>query len=328
MLALVSLVALFSAATRAAAVLDTHVHLTNISLLNYSLWGNASAGVCPCAPPCLCDWTTRDYQAASLALPVHKVVFVEVDVVPSEWLAEAEWVQSISTQAGSLVGAIVAQPPPGFGVPGAPQSRLMADLDRLARLPLARGVRGAGANWSDPATVDTLIAHTALLAERQLSFDIIHAVHLPGAADGILRVAAAVPTAIFILDHVGSPPVLGSAADMAAWSAAMARLGAQPNIYCKIGGILQAYKSTEIVPTPAVVGAVAEVAIRAFSFSRAAFECNWFFVNWKQPARLDMCAVWQSMLATTLDSMGATPAERDMLYASSGALAYRVNMQA
>ena len=49
-------------------------------------------------------------------------------------------------------------------------------------------------------------------------------------------------------------------------------------------------------------------------------------MNWFAPKRLDLCAVWQDMLAVTLKSMGASAAERDMLYATSGAAAYRVAM--
>jgi len=313
---------LFAAA--AQRVLDTHVHITNTSLLSYP-WANASLGVpCPAAPPALCNWTLVDYGAATVSRPATKVVFVEVAVAAAEWLAEATWVQSLAAApAGAALGAIVAQPPPGFGVPGADAAKVAAGLDALAALPLARGVRGSAINFADPAALPTAIAHTRLLAARRLSLDVITAVQAPGAAAGILALARAVPEATLVLDHVGSPDV---AADLAPWAAAMAALGAQPNIFVKVGGIFQYFKSTQAVPTLAQVAPIATAAIRAFGFGRAAHECNWFFVNWLNPARLDMCELWHTYLEAVLDGMNATQDERDQLYWRAGARAYRVAM--
>ena len=106
----------------------------------------------------------------------------------------------------------------------------------------------------------------------------------------------------------------------------MAALGAQPNIYCKIGGIFQYYKASQVVPTLAQVEPIAAAAIRAFGYDRSVHECNWFFVNWLAPARLDMCALWHTYLDQILDNLAATREERDALYALSGARAYRVQM--
>ena len=99
-----------------SSILDTHVHLSNLSF-SYP-WANMSCGfVCPAAPPCLCEWNFDDYQQASVSLPTNQFVFVEVDVIPALWLAEAQWVQSLFKMAVP-VGAIIAQPPPGFGIVG------------------------------------------------------------------------------------------------------------------------------------------------------------------------------------------------------------------
>lgn len=146
-------------------VVDGHVHLTNVTLLDY-LWGNASAGTCPCAPPCLCSWTIPQWRAASSSLAPTRLVFVEVDVNHSQWLAEAMWVQGLASRpGGEVIGAIVAQPPPGFGTAAVPDGEMAAELDRFAALPLVHGVRPS-IPWGslNETTFAPLLAHTRLLA--------------------------------------------------------------------------------------------------------------------------------------------------------------------
>ena len=148
-----------------ARVVDGHVHLTNTTLLDY-LWGNASAGVCPCAPPCLCSWTIPQWRAASSSLAPSRLVFVEVDVNHTQWLAEATWVQGLATSpGGSVIGAIVAQPPPGFGTAAVPDREMAAELGKFAALPLVHGVRPS-ISWAElnETTYAPLLAHTRLLA--------------------------------------------------------------------------------------------------------------------------------------------------------------------
>lgn len=309
-------------------LIDTHVHLSNTSLLTYP-WANASLGVpCPAAPPALCNWTLAEYAAATATQPSHKLVFVEVAVNSTQWLAEAEWVQSLADGGAASIGGIVAQPPPGFGSPSAAIAAVAAGLDRIAALRLGRGVRGSAVNFSDAAALPAVIAHTQLLAARNLSFDVITAVGAPGAADGILAVAAAVPGATFILDHIGSPPVLAGDAAMALWAAAMRRLGAQRNIFVKAGGIFQDYKSTQAVPALATVRPIIATALAAFGEDNVVHECNWFFANWMTPARLDMCALWLTYFDAILAGLTppATRAQRDKVYFGNAVRAYRVEM--
>jgi predicted TIM-barrel fold metal-dependent hydrolase len=145
-------------------VLDGHVHLTNTTLLNY-LWGNTSVGTCPCAPPCLCSWTVTQWRSASSSLSPSRFVFVEVDVNHSQWLEEAAWVQSIAAlPGGDAIGAIVAQPPPGFGS-SVPVSEMALELDKFSAAPLVHGVRPSISWGSLNATgFSQLLAHTHLLA--------------------------------------------------------------------------------------------------------------------------------------------------------------------
>jgi predicted TIM-barrel fold metal-dependent hydrolase len=307
-------------------VLDGHVHLTNTSMLQY-LWANASAGACPCAPPCLCNWTIPDYWVASTSLPTDKLVFVEVDVNHTQWLQEATWVQSLSDaggEQGRMIGAIVAQPPPGFGQIGANATQLALDLDSLAKLPLVHGVRVSGINFSDPVQMETVVNHTRLLASHSLSMDIIVAVGSGNYAPGIVNLSNAVPEATFIINHLGSPPYLGTVAEITAWQQALMLLGGQTNIYCKVGGVLQGYKSTGIMPSMATIQPFVTTAFTAFGFTRALYEGNWFFVNWYQPPLLNVYTTWATYIQGILNEMGASDEDRDHYFRMAGITAYRV----
>jgi len=246
------------------------VHISDTSRFDY-LWANASAGACPCAPPCLCNWTVADYAAATASFPTSKFVFVEVDVNKTQWLLEARWVQALA-DAGAPVGGIVAQPPPGFGVPGVEPATLEPAFRLLASLPLARGIRGAGVNWTDPASLAAVTSHGRILQRFRLSLDVITAVGAPGVAAGVVQVASALPGVRFVLDHVGGPPVLGSAAQVQAWAQGMALVGALPNLYVKVGGVFQDYKASGVLPTLAQVTPFVTGAIGAFGFDRSLFE--------------------------------------------------------
>jgi len=319
--------AFLAPAAVSALVLDGHVHISNLSF-TYPWSVPCPDTPCPAAPLCLCEWTPADYTAATTRLPADRFVFVEVAVAAAQWLAEAAWVQALADAGESRVGAIIAQPPPGFGVPGADPAALGAALDRLAALPLARGVRISAVDFTDAGVVPTVIAHVALLAARNLtSVDIIMGGvgALPAAAANLAAVAAASPSVTFILDHIGSPPYLFANASLQpGWRAAMAALGAVPNFVCKVGGVLQGYKSTGSIPDVDTVRPFVEHALRSFGFEKSLYEGNWFFVNWLVPAELDNYNLFAGYLNDILLGVGATEADRANYYWATGARAYRV----
>ena len=266
----------FSAQAALGPLTDVHLHITNMTLFSYPWMTQVMQ--CPCAPPCACEWTLSDYARATASAPARKLVFVEVAVAPQFWLAEAQWVQSLidAGGAGSAIGGIIAQRPPGFGVPGADAAALARDLGALGALRSARGVRAGPLDWANASAVAAVVPHFALLREHGMTTaDIIVGV-TAGTAAGIAAVAAALPTLALVLDHHGSPPVLGNASAIADWQAGMRALGALPNVYVKFGGLMQYYKSTGAVPVLAQVEPFASVALDSFQ-GRAVFERNWFF---------------------------------------------------
>ncbi len=117
-------------------------------------------------------------------------MFVEVAARPEQWLDEARWAQWLADHRGAAIVAIVSGAPKGFGSVGARDEDVSASLDELAALPLARGIRAAALNFSDHEAFATIAKHTAMLAARRLSLDVITSVQLPGVASSISRLAA------------------------------------------------------------------------------------------------------------------------------------------
>ena len=308
-------------------VIDAHVHLISLDNNISYTWGVAPLPnmSCPCVfpsgLPCLCPWTYAAYKNASQSTfpaPTQlKLVFVEVAAQPDQWLQEARWVQRLSGQ-DVPVGAIVAGAPQGFGVVGADDRQVAAALDQLVELPLARGIRAAALNFSDDGAFETIVKHTSMLAQRRLSLDIITAVQSPGVATAIAHLAAAVPNAIIILDHMGSPHVHDPSA-FAPWAVAMAEIGKQTNVFVKIGGLLQYFKGDTQLPSAERMSPFVKTALRAFGFERSLFESNWFFINW--PAHTNLYEYWLTALHSVLD---ATVEQQQHLFFRSAERAYRI----
>jgi predicted TIM-barrel fold metal-dependent hydrolase len=97
--------------------------------------------------------TMPQYLQASDAWHVSDVVFCEVSADPTDWLKEAKWVQGLADgptkSSPTKIGAILAQPPPGFGT--APVASYSADLDQLQKEVRQQSVRSTSAPTSHQA---------------------------------------------------------------------------------------------------------------------------------------------------------------------------------
>jgi L-fuconolactonase len=311
-------------------IVDAHVHLISLDNNISYTWGAApSANMsCPCVfpsgVPCLCSWAYAQYKNASRSSFADasrvKLVFVEVAASPEQWLHEARWVQRLADEDGVPVGAIVAGAPRGFGMSGADGARVAASLDALAALPLARGIRAAALNFSDPDAFQTIVNHTAMLAARGLSLDVIAAVHMPATAAAIARLAASLPHATIVLNHLGSPNV-GDPSSFESWLLGMREIAAHANVFVKVGGLLQYYKRLGTLPTAQQQAPFVRAALDAFGFHRAMFETNWFFVNW--PDDMRVYEFWLATLRAVLNETSVVQVEQ--LFFRSAEAAYRIS---
>ena len=312
-----------------ARIVDAHVHMIDASNgLDY-LWAQPPASLspprrCPCAPPCLCNWTQPQYAAASAALKVTDIVFCEVDVNTTQWLREARWVTRMAAtlKAGPRISAILAQPPPGLGT--APVAAIAAQLDALTSLPLVKGVR--------PDIKPPLSGHfhgaMRELGRRGLVVDINFGFGSPGALGNLTQLVSQAPNTSFVIEHLWGAPGIGSAASAAeldGWTAGLAALAKHSNIKClQVGGVMAGWgHSAPYAVNRTVVKQRISSAIDLFTYERVCFEGNWFFNNWGPPhPDVEVYQQWVAIVKEALSEKGATEAERALFFGGAAAKAY------
>ena len=200
-------------------IIDGHVHLYDPGRIGYG-WMQGTKLETPHLLP--------EFDAARGAVEVDGIVWIEVGADPGQHEQEA-----------SLVAALAAADPRVRGmVPAAPLEHgdaVQADLDRLASLPLVKGVRRILQDEPDseyclqPGFIDGV----RLLARYGLSFDLCVYHHQLYNVVELLKLC---PEVLFILDHIGKPAIREDRLDP--WRADIERLAALPNVWCKVSGVV------------------------------------------------------------------------------------------
>lgn len=166
------------------------------------------------------------FVAHADGLPVHGVVYVQVDATPAYGLLEARW----AVAQAPLVDGVVAWAPVEDG------ESLRTYLDELVKCgPTIKGVRRLLQSEPDP---DFLIEPTFMLGLRLLpaygfTFDVC-IVHQQLART--VEMVRACPETQFVLDHLGKPGIRSHLLDP--WRDQLAALAELPNCVCKISGLV------------------------------------------------------------------------------------------
>jgi L-fuconolactonase len=200
------------------AVIDSHVHLYDVDALHYD-W---MAG----EPDLNRSHLLDDYAKAAAGADVAGIVFVEVNCRPEEAIAEVDWVVAQAAGDPPILGIVAFAP--------AEAEHLTAHLDRLADIPLVRGVRRLV--QGDPVSLmESPDFHRGLgqIAERGLTFDLCcESWQLPAA----IELVGALDDVPFVLDHLGKPDIENH--EWEPWATAMAQLAAFENVLAaKLSGL-------------------------------------------------------------------------------------------
>lgn len=201
------------------AVVDSHLHFWDPARLDYP-WLKGS--------PLGAAHLPADYFRAT-AGRVGKVIFVQAECRHDQALAEVDWVTSLAA-CDRRISAIVAFAPAGD------PPRLASLLAQLRRRPLVRGIRCLTQDEGDPQAClrAPFAAGVKQIAEAGLIFEAgVNAPQLRALA----QLAARLPHARLVLDHLGNPPI--AEGKFAAWAADLRAVAAQPNVHCKISGVME-----------------------------------------------------------------------------------------
>ena len=200
-------------------IIDTHLHLIDLSALRYPWLGGA--------PALNRDFPHEEYATQARRAGIEAALHMEVDVDQADIEAETSHVKAQSQQAGSLLrGAIAACRPE--------ESGFAAYLERQQADPFIKGFRRVLHVMPDELSDSALFRdNIKRLSGSGLTFDLVV---LPHQIPRAIALADLAPNVQFVLDHCGVPDIKGRAEHP--WREHMAEIARRPNVIGKISGVV------------------------------------------------------------------------------------------
>lgn len=234
-------------------VVDTHAHFWDVDSLNYPWIEKGSAFDR--------GFFLDDYQRATRDIPIERMVFVECDAHADCSLAEAEWVSRLA-QIDQRIQAIVARA-------SLMDAKVLATLDALAAMPLVRGIRDNIQNNPPGFALEArFIAGVREVHRRGLHFELCLKHHQLAEAIELVRRC---PEGNFVLDHCAKPDIKSGRKEP--WARQMQEMAAQPNVVCKISGLVTEADWERWQPEEVLW--YAQVAAGEFGPERIMFGSDW-----------------------------------------------------
>jgi L-fuconolactonase len=243
---------------RMTPIIDTHQHLWDLKKFKLA-WVKEG-------DPLAHSHTPVEYAEATKGLNVVKTVYMEVDVVPEQQQAEADYVIDLCKSGKTPMAAAV--------VSGRPASEGFAKYVRQFKgSPYVKGIRQVIHVDSTPpgySVKKEFIKGIQLLGDLGLSFDIcIRPADLPDA----IKLVDECPGTRFILDHCGNGKVKATEKDRAQWKKDMETLGKKKNLVSKVSGIVASaekgkWKTDDLAP-------LVNHTIDCFGWDRVMFGGDW-----------------------------------------------------
>ncbi len=181
------------------------------------------------------DYLIEEFLKDLEGAGIEKSVYVQANWASDQFEKEVGWVQSIADEHGWPHGIV--------GFVDCLQDDVRADLNKLKRYPLMRGIRQQ-LHWHenpqfrfaaspDQITSEILMRNIARLADYGWCFELqVFSSQMRDAAN----LAKACPDVTFVLQHAGMLEDLSDSGRIR-WRDGMQRLADQQNIVCKLSGL-------------------------------------------------------------------------------------------
>lgn len=253
----------------ALPIVDTHQHLWDLSRFQLA-WLDGAPDVLRKS------YTTKEYREATEGLNVVKAVYMEVDVVSRQHVAEAEDIVALCRSgAAPTVAAVIG---------GRPASPDFADY--VARFRNTQSVKGVRQVLQGSETKPgyclqpEFVRGIRRLGDVGMCFDLCMS---PGELPDGHKLASLCPETRFVLDHCGNadPKAFrkGSANgdkppghDPNAWKRDVAKLAELSNVICKISGIVASAPKDW---TPSDLAPIVNHCFDSFGPDRVIFGGDW-----------------------------------------------------
>jgi L-fuconolactonase len=279
----------------AMRIVDAHHHVWDLGVRDQD-WITG-----PALAPLRRDFLLGDYQSVADANGVAASIVVQTVTVPGETpellalgavsdliAGVVGWTDLTAPDVADKIAALTEMPGGGKLVGLRHQVQSEPDPDWLTRPDVLRGL--------------------AVVAQAGLVYDLVITAAQLGAS---ARAAAAVPDLVFVLDHLGKPPIASGRTDP--WEADLRGLAALPNTSAKLSGLVtesdwRRWQVADLRP-------YADIALDAFGPARLMFGSDWPVCT--------LAASYPDVLAAARDlTPGLTPAEREAVFAGTATSVY------
>lgn len=236
-------------------ITDTHLHLWDTTKFRYPWLDDI--------PALNRTFTLEDYNAACGDVKVEKMVFMQCECLPFQYLHEVEWITNLSLEDSRIKG-IISRAPLEKG------EEVRPEIELLKKNRLVKGVRRIIQTEPDLEFClrPDFIRGVNLLADYDLTFDIcISYIH----SKNTIRFINKCPDVPMILDHIGKPDIKGKVLDP--WRDEIAEISKYPNVFCKVSGMVTEadHQNWSINDLRQYIDHI----INCFGFDRLMFATDW-----------------------------------------------------
>jgi L-fuconolactonase len=202
----------------------------------------------------------KDYRAQSVPRPVTGTVVVEA----SPWIEDNQWILDLAANDPFIVGFVGSLP--------VATDQFAPNLKRFSPNKLFRGIR-IGVSNDSLDKKSPLLRDLKLLADYNLSLDLLGGLDILAFAN---RVSEQIPSLRIVIDHLAGVRIDGKAPPRE-WIAAMSAAAKQPNIFCKVSGLVEGTNCTDVAAPrdPRYYAPVLDIMTNAFTPSRLIYASNW-----------------------------------------------------
>ncbi|SEN97933.1 L-fuconolactonase [bacterium A37T11] len=275
-------------------VTDSHVHLWDTELLSYPWLAEV--------PAIQKTLSLSHFQEASAAIPLAKLIFMQCECLPEQYVREVEYITGLAATDDRLTGIISWFPLEAVNA--------AEELALLAKNPLIKGIRRLEESPASLYKNPEFTSRLGWLSQHKLSFDICLKSHqLPAA----IHLVDKAPEVDYMLDHLGKPEILNQ--EFRQWSDAIRILAQNPQVYCKVSGLvteadLLNWKTDDLRP-------YFDYAADQFGPDRLVFGGDWPVVT--------LATSYATWIETLLDlCRDFSPADLDKLFSQNAKRFYRV----
>ena len=239
-------------------IVDAHHHLWDPSSIDYALFHAVER-----LTPVMGAHRAEDYDAVAYANGVSGALAVEAASAGADYVAETDWLFAEASRS-LVTRRVIAYAP-------VEQTNIADWLDALV---VRYGERLAGIRRTFEGVTpgfafsDAVVAGIRAAAARGLPFDLVLFADRLG---DVVELVRRVPEAMFVLDHLGKPPLQRRV--QPEWKAAIASLARLPNVMAKVSGLVT--ESPSGVWDNALVRPYVDHAAACFGWERLMFGSDW-----------------------------------------------------